>query len=68
MPDFQPTHYAVPLFVIAILAEMIWSRLRAPEAYEPRDTLVSLAFGLGSTVGGALFGGVLVAAMIPAYE
>ncbi len=68
MPDFQPTQYAVPLFVVAILAEMVWSRLRAPEAYEPRDTLVSLAFGLGSTVAGALFGGLSVAAMIAAYE
>ncbi len=68
MPDFQPTQYAVPLFVIAILAEMVWSRLRAPEAYEPRDTLVSLAFGLGSTIAGALFGGLSAAAMIVVYE
>ncbi|MEL6486994.1 MAG: sterol desaturase family protein [Pseudomonadota bacterium] len=68
MPDFSPTQYAVPFFVLAILVEMIWSRLRAPEAYEPRDTLVSLAFGLGSTMAGALFGGLSVALVFAAYE
>jgi len=68
MPDFSPTQYAVPLFVVAILIEMIWSRLRSPEAYEPKDTLVSLAFGLGSTMAGALLGGFSVAAVIAAYE
>ena len=68
MPDFSPTQYAVPLFVVAILIEMIWSRLRAPGAYEPKDTLVSLAFGLGSTVAGALFGGLSVAVVLAAYE
>ncbi|MEM6856799.1 MAG: sterol desaturase family protein [Pseudomonadota bacterium] len=68
MPDFSPTQYAVPFFVLAILVEMIWSRLRAPEAYEPRDTLVSLAFGLGSTMAGALFGGLSVALVLAAYE
>ena len=68
MPDFSPTQYAVPFFVIAVLAEMIWSRLRRPEAYEPMDTLVSLGFGLGSTVAGALFGGFAAFIFIEAYE
>ena len=68
MPDFSPTQYAVPLFVVAVLAEMIWSRLRQPEAYEPMDTLVSLLFGLGSTVAGALFGGFAAYVFIEAYE
>ncbi|MEO1730005.1 MAG: sterol desaturase family protein [Pseudomonadota bacterium] len=68
MPDFSPTQYAVPFFVAAILVEMAWSYARAPEAYEPKDTLVSLAFGLGSTVAGALFGGLSVAVVIAAYE
>ncbi|MEM7688569.1 MAG: sterol desaturase family protein [Pseudomonadota bacterium] len=68
MPEFSPTQYAVPLFVIAILIEMAWSRLRAPEAYEPKDTLVSLSFGLGSTIAGALFGGLSVAIVFAAYE
>ncbi|WEK45639.1 MAG: sterol desaturase family protein [Candidatus Andeanibacterium colombiense] len=54
MPEFAPLDFAVPAFVALVLAEMIWSRLRAPQAYEPRDTAVSLLFGLGSTVAGAL--------------
>lgn len=68
MPDFSPTQYAVPLFVVAVLAEMIWAKLRAPEAYEPKDTLVSLAFGLGSTVAGALLGGFALALFIKTYD
>jgi len=68
MPDFSPTQFAVPLFVVAVLAEMLWSRLRAPEAYEPMDTLVSLSFGLGSTVAGALFGGFALYVFIATYE
>ncbi|MGI8943482.1 MAG: sterol desaturase family protein, partial [Qipengyuania sp.] len=61
MPDFSPTQLAVPGFVLLVLAEMIWARYRRPDAYEPKDTLVSLAFGLGSTVAGVLFGGVVLA-------
>lgn len=68
MPDFSPTQYAVPLFVVAVLAEMLWARLRRPEAYEPMDTLVSLAFGLGSTVAGALFGGLALYVFIQTYQ
>lgn len=68
MPDFSPTQYAVPFFVVAVLAELAWSRLRSPEAYEPMDTLVSLAFGLGSTVAGGLFGWAVFAFFMAAYE
>lgn len=68
MPDFSPTQYAVPLFVLAVVAEMIWSRLRAPEAYEPKDTLVSLSFGLGSTISGALLGGFALTVFLLAYD
>jgi sterol desaturase/sphingolipid hydroxylase (fatty acid hydroxylase superfamily) len=46
--------YAVPIFVLLILAEMIWARKRKPAAYEPKDTLTSLSFGLGSTVVGTI--------------
>ncbi len=68
MPDFSPTDYAVPGFVALVLIEMIWARMRRPDAYEPRDTLVSLSFGLGSTVAGLLFGGFAAAVFIAAYE
>ena len=61
MPDFSPTEYAVPGFVALVLIEMLWARRARRDAYEPRDTLTSLAFGLGSTVSALLFGGVFVA-------
>ena len=61
MPHFSPTEYAVPGFVALVLIEMLWARRARRDAYEPRDTLTSLAFGLGSTVSALLFGGVFVA-------
>jgi len=35
----NPVDYAVPAFVLLVLAEMIVARLRDRAAYEPRDTL-----------------------------
>ncbi len=62
MPDLaKPVDYAVPLFVLLVALEMLWAWRRAPEKYEPRDTLTSLAFGVGSTVAGLAFGGLIVA-------
>ena len=68
MPDFSPVQYAVPGFVVLVLLEMLWAWRKRPEAYEPRDTLVSLGFGLGSTVAGALFGGFALFLFFQAYE
>jgi sterol desaturase/sphingolipid hydroxylase (fatty acid hydroxylase superfamily) len=65
LPD--PTAFAVPAFVALIIIEMIWAKRRAPEKYEPRDTLTSLAFGLGSTVSGLLFGGIVFAISLKFY-
>src|SRR5471030_3178850 len=52
LPD--PVQYAVPGFIALVLAEMIVARVKDRTRYEPKDTLVSLALGLGSTVAGAL--------------
>ena len=68
MPDFSPTEYAVPGFVALVLIEMLWVRRSRRDAYEPRDTLTSLAFGLGSTVSALLFGGVFVALYMGLWE
>ncbi|MEQ1688597.1 MAG: sterol desaturase family protein [Sphingopyxis sp.] len=46
----NPVDYAVPFFIALIVIEMIWARAKAPEKYEPGDTLTSLMLGLGSTV------------------
>lgn len=64
MPDFDPVAWAIPAFVLLVLAEMLWSRIHAREAYEPRDTAVSLAFGLGSTVAGAMAAGAVLAMLV----
>jgi sterol desaturase/sphingolipid hydroxylase (fatty acid hydroxylase superfamily) len=68
MPTFSPVDYAVPGFVLLVLIEMIWAAKLRREAYEPKDTLTSLAFGLGSTVAGLLTGGLLLAAMLGAWQ
>ena len=68
MPDFSPVDYAVPGFVALVLLEMVWAWKNRPEAYEPRDTLVSLAFGLGSTVAGALLSGLALWIFLQTYE
>jgi len=62
MPDLpDPVELAVPGFILLMLAEMIFVRWKARGAYEPRDTLTSLLLGTGSTVAGALSGGVILA-------
>ena len=63
-PDFSPVDYAIPGFIILILAEIWVAKRRDPTRYEARDTLTSLLLGTGSTVAGALTGGaVMVLAM-----
>lgn len=64
---FNPVDFAVPAFVLLVILEMLWVRKRAPEKYEPRDTLTSLALGTGSTVAGALFGGTMFAIAMWGY-
>ena len=57
----NPVDLAVPAFVLLVLAEMVVARLKARHRYEPRDTLISLALGTGSTVAGVLTGGLAYA-------
>ena len=61
---FNPVTYAIPVFVAMIVAELLLSRRRNRAAYESRDTATSLAIGLGSTVAGALTGGLVVAMLV----
>ncbi len=62
MPNLpNPVDFAVPCFIALIVIEMIWAKRRAPEKYEPRDTLSSLLFGFGSSVIGALLASTLLA-------
>ncbi|MAF61260.1 MULTISPECIES: sterol desaturase family protein [Pseudomonadota] len=69
MPNLpNPTELAIPAFVLLMLVEIWWVRRRDRRAYEPRDTLTSLALGLGSTVAGALTGGLALAIAFWVYQ
>jgi sterol desaturase/sphingolipid hydroxylase (fatty acid hydroxylase superfamily) len=67
-PNFSPVDFAIPGFILLIIIEMLWARKNAPEKYEARDTLTSLALGTGSTVAGALTGGVVSVAALWLYD
>jgi sterol desaturase/sphingolipid hydroxylase (fatty acid hydroxylase superfamily) len=56
---FDPVPYAIPVFVLLIVAELLWARRHNLAAYESRDTAASLAIGLGSTVAGGFAGGAV---------
>lgn len=58
MPDFPPvTQVAIPFFIAAILAEILFIRFsRAKGEFETRDTLTSLMMGVGNVAMGILFG------------
>ncbi len=64
----NPVDYAVPAFVLLIVVEMVWARFRAPEKYEPKDTLISLLFGFGSSVAGALTGALIFGLSVWLYQ
>ncbi|WP_310498177.1 sterol desaturase family protein [Sandarakinorhabdus sp.] len=53
-PD--PVKYAIPVFIAAIIVEMIAVRRGARGSYDWRDSGTSLTMGLGSTIAGALLG------------
>jgi sterol desaturase/sphingolipid hydroxylase (fatty acid hydroxylase superfamily) len=57
LPDV--VSYAVPAFVLLVLAEMLVAWARDKRRYEPKDTLTSLALGTGSTVAGAITAGAI---------
>jgi len=58
----NPVDYAVPAFVLLMLAE-IWlvRRRKQTRAYSPGDTATSLFLGLGSTIAGVLSAGLIYA-------
>ena len=68
MPHLSPVDYAIPGFLLLIVIEMFWAARRAPEKYEPKDTLTSLGLGIGSTVAGALTAGLVLAMALWLYQ
>ncbi|MFM2300612.1 MAG: hypothetical protein RLZZ84_348 [Pseudomonadota bacterium] len=68
MMHFGPVELAIPFFILAIVIEMVWARKSARQAYEPRDTLTSLALGTGSTLVNGLTVGVVAAAAMWLFQ
>jgi len=59
--------YAIPVFVVLIVAEMLYVRASRRGAYEAADTAASLCMGLGNSVVKILAGGAVVAAYTAVY-
>jgi len=66
--NFDPIWIAIPLFVIAVFAEMIFARATGRARFEARDSAASLMMGLGNTISGIVFGTVLAIWSIFVYE
>lgn len=59
LPD--PVTYAIPAFVLLIVAEMIYGRMTGRSRFEPKDTATSLTMGLFSQIAGLLTKGLVLA-------
>lgn len=64
----NPVTYAVPAFILLLIAEMIVSLRRDKSRYETRDTLTSLLLGTGSQVAGAAVGAAVVGMAVWVYQ
>ncbi|MFA5970416.1 MAG: sterol desaturase family protein [Sphingomonas sp.] len=64
----DPVQYAVPAFILLVLAEMLVAWAGDKRRYEPRDTLTSLMLGFGSTIAGGILGGIVLAMLVWAYQ
>ena len=64
----NPVTYAIPAFIILVIMEMLWAKRKAPEKYEPKDTLSSLALGTGSQAAGLLSGAFVFGLALWLYE
>jgi sterol desaturase/sphingolipid hydroxylase (fatty acid hydroxylase superfamily) len=60
MKPFDPVTLAVPMFIVLVIAEMLFVRFTGRGRFEVRDTATSLMMGLGSTIIGAVFAFVFV--------
>ncbi len=59
---------AVPLFVLGIVVEMVLAVKVGEVRFELRDSMASLAMGVGNIVEGLVFGFVVVGAQLAVYE
>ena len=66
LPD--PVYWAIPFFIVTLIAEFLWQRTRRPTAFTGKDTATSLALGIGSLVAGAATGALVLAMAVWAYQ
>ncbi len=66
LPDV--VQWAIPGFIALILLEMWIVKRRDPTRYEPNDTRTSLLLGFGSTIAGALTGGIVFTLAMAIYQ
>jgi sterol desaturase/sphingolipid hydroxylase (fatty acid hydroxylase superfamily) len=67
--SFDPVTLATPFFILAVILEIGLARFAKTRTnYEARDTAASLMMGLGSTIVGLVFGGVLAGATLWVYQ
>ena len=66
MPDL--IHFAIPGFVLLLVAEAIFSALDQRALYDARDTAASLAMGIGNVTVNLLVKGVELAAMMLVFQ
>lgn len=64
----SPVAFAIPVFMLLIVAEVLWSRRHLPTNYELRDTAASILMGFGNLAIGAAYGGVVYAATNWVYQ
>lgn len=66
MPDL--IHFAIPGFVLLLLAEAVFDTLNKRELYEVRDTFSSLAMGIGNVLTGLFTKGLIFAVYLWIYQ
>jgi sterol desaturase/sphingolipid hydroxylase (fatty acid hydroxylase superfamily) len=62
LPD--PVTYAIPMFGVLVIAEMIRARKNKDVRYEAKDASASLMMGFGNTIARLLFGGIAIGATL----
>ncbi len=69
MPDFPNIiHFAIPFFVLAILLELYVTTKRHIKSYEAKDTISSLAMGIGNVLLGFMSKALVLLSFVYVYE
>jgi sterol desaturase/sphingolipid hydroxylase (fatty acid hydroxylase superfamily) len=61
-------HYAIPGFIVLMLIELIFSTIQKRELFETRDTISSLAMGIGNVLTGLVSKSLILVCFFAAYK